>query len=143
MGKVLKVKYHSDIDPIRQVEGSDWIDLRAAEDVCLEEGGYKRISLGVSMELPDGYEAMVIPRSSTFEKYGILLANGVGLIDNTYCGTHDIWQFPAYATRDTFIPKNTRICQFRIMKNQESLAIQKVEELMNEGRGGFGSTGEI
>lgn len=143
MSKVLKIKYHADIDPIRRVDGSDWIDLRAAEDVYLEEGQYKRISLGVSMELPEGYEAMVIPRSSTFEKYGILLANGVGLIDNNFHGDDDIWQFPAYATRDTFIAKNKRICQFRIFKNQGNLAIQTVEELEYEGRGGFGSTGEI
>ena len=87
--------------------------------------------------------SMVIPRSSTFEKYGILLANGVGLIDNNFRGDGDIWQFPAYATRETFIAKNTRICQFRIFKNQGNLAIQTVEELEHEGRGGFGSTGEI
>lgn len=143
MPKVLKIKYHTDIDHLKQVDGSDWIDLRAAEDVYLEEGQYKRISLGVSMELPEGYEAMVIPRSSTFEKYGILLANGVGLIDNNFHGNDDIWQFPAYATRDTSIAKNTRICQFRIFKNQGNLAIQTVEELEHEGRGGFGSTGEV
>ena len=141
MSKVIKVKYHTDIDPIRQVDGSDWIDLRTAEDVYLEEGQYKRISLGVSIELPPGYEAMVIPRSSTFEKYGVLLANGVGLIDNSFRGDNDIWQFPAYATQDTFIPKNVRICQFRIFANQTNLAIQTVEDLGNEGRGGFGSTG--
>lgn len=143
MTKVLKVKYHADIDPIRQVEGSDWIDLRSAEDVCLEEGQYKRISLGVSMELPDGYEAHILPRSSTFEKYGILLVNGAGIVDNSYRGDNDIWQFPAYATRDCFIPKNARICQFRIMQNQPNLAIQTVEVLGNDDRSGFGHSGEF
>ena len=142
MGEVIKVKYHADIDPIKPQVGGDWYDLRAGEDVLLHEGEYKRFSLGVSVELPQGYEAMVIPRSSTFEKYGILLANGVGLIDNSYCGDSDIWQFPAYATRDVFIPKNTRLCQFRIFKNMPNLAIQEVEELKHEDRKGFGSTGE-
>lgn len=143
MPKVLKIKYHTDIDHLKQVEGSDWIDLRSAEDVYLEEGQYKRISLGISVQLPEGYEAHILPRSSTFERYGILLVNGMGIIDNAFCGDGDIWQFPAYATRDIFIRKNTRICQFRIFKNQGNLAIQTVEELEHEGRGGFGSTGEV
>jgi len=141
MGKVIKIKYHSNIDPVVQIPGSDWCDLRAAEDVYLEEGEYKRISLGISVQLPEGYEAHILPRSSTFERYGILLVNGMGIIDNAFCGDNDIWQFPAYATRDCFIAKNTRICQFRIVKNQENLAIQTVEALGNENRSGFGSTG--
>ena len=143
MAKVLKVKYHTDIDHIRQVEGSDWIDLRSAEDVLLQAGQYKRISLGISVELPEGYEAHILPRSSTFERYGILLVNGMGIVDGSYCGDGDIWQFPAYATRDIFIQKNARICQFRIMKNQGNLAIQTVEVLGNENRNGFGHTGEF
>ena len=140
MSEVIKIKYHADIDRIRQVEGSDWIDLRTAEDVLLQPGQYKRISLGVSIELPQGYEAVIIPRSSTFERYGILCANSIGLIDETYKGDNDIWQFPAYATRDCFIPKNVRICQFRIQKHQPNLAIQEVESLGNKDRSGFGST---
>ena len=143
MAKVLKIKYHTDIDPIRQVDGSDWIDLRSAEDVLLQAGKYKRISLGISVELPDGYEAHILPRSSTFEKYGILLVNGAGIVDNSYRGDNDIWQFPAYATRDCFISKNARICQFRIMKNQGNLAIQTVEVLGNDDRSGFGHSGEF
>lgn len=143
MAKVLKVKYHTDIDPIRQVDGSDWIDLRSAEDVLLQAGQYKRISLGISVELPEGYEAHILPRSSTFEKYGILLVNGAGIVDNSYRGDNDIWQFPAYATRDCFIPKNARICQFRIMQNQPNLAIQTVEVLGNDDRSGFGHSGEF
>lgn len=141
MGEVIKIKYHADIDPVRQVDGSDWIDLRAAEDVLLQPGQYRRISLGVSVELPQGYEAVIIPRSSTFEKYGVVCANSLGLIDEKYKGNNDVWQFPAYATRDCFIPKNTRMCQFRIQKHQPNLSIQVVEDLGNEGRGGFGSTG--
>ena len=143
MAKVLKVKYHTDIDPIGQVDGSDWIDLRSAEDVLLQAGQYKRISLGISVELPEGYEAHILPRSSTFEKYGILLVNGAGIVDNSYRGDNDIWQFPAYATRDCFIHRNARICQFRIVKNQENLSIQTVEVLGNADRKGFGHSGEF
>lgn len=143
MTKVLKVKYHADIDHIQQVDGSDWIDLRSAEDVYLEEGQYKRINLGISMQLPDGYEAHILPRSSTFERYGILLVNGMGIIDNSYCGDNDIWAFPAHATRETFIPKNARICQFRIVQSQPNLAIQTVEVLGNADRKGFGHSGEF
>lgn len=143
MPKVLKIKYHTDIDHLKQVEGSDWIDLRSAEDVLLQAGQYKRISLGISVELPEGHEAHILPRSSTFEKYGILLVNGMGIIDNSYNGDNDIWQFPAYATRDCFIAKNKRICQFRIVKNQENLSIQAVEVLGNADRKGFGHSGEF
>ena len=141
--KTIFIKYHADIDSIEQVDGSDYIDLRTAEDVLLQSGQYRRISLGVSIELPSGYEAVIIPRSSTFEKYGVMCANSIGLIDESYNGDNDVWQFPAYATRDCFIPKNTRICQFRIYCHQPVLDIQTVEVLANENRGGFGSTGEF
>ena len=143
MSEVIKIKYHADIDHVKQVEGSDWIDLRTAEDVLLQPGQYKRISLGISAELPQGYEAHILPRSSTFEKYGILLVNGAGIVDNSYNGDNDVWQFPAYATRDCFIPKNARICQFRITRNQPNLAIQTVEVLGNDDRSGFGHSGEF
>ena len=141
----IKIKYHADIDKICKVGGkkSDWIDLRSAEDVLMEEGEYRMISLGVSMELPEGYEALVLPRSSTFKKYGIILVNSCGVIDNRYAGDNDIWQFLAYATRDTFIPKNERICQFRILENQPEIEFEEVETLGNADRGGIGSTGRI
>lgn len=141
MSEVIRIKYHADIDHIRQTDGSDWIDLRSADDVLLQAGQYRRISLGISVQLPAGYEAHILPRSSTFEKYGVLLVNGMGIIDNSYCGDSDIWQFPVYATRDVFIPKNARICQFRIVHNQPNLAILTVEEMENADRNGFGSTG--
>lgn len=138
----IRVKYHADIDRIQKISVGDLIDLRTAEEVVLRKGDYRRISLGVSMELPKGYEAWVLPRSSTFEKYGILLTNSCGLIDGSYCGDNDVWQFPAYATRNTIIPKNTRICQFRIVKNQPEIQFEEVEMLGNDDRGGLGSTGE-
>lgn len=139
----IKVKYHADIDRIEKISKGDLIDLRTAENITLRKGDYRRISLGVSMELPEGYEAWVIPRSSTFEKYGILLTNSMGLIDNSFKGDNDIWCFPAYATRSVTIPKNTRICQFRIIANQPVLEFEEVEALGNEDRGGLGSTGRF
>lgn len=137
----IKVKYLADIDPIEQVEGSDWIDLRTAEDIDMEEGEFKLIPLGVAMQLPKGYEAQVIPRSSTYKNWNIVLANSMGLIDESYCGDNDEWKFPAIAFQETHIPKNTRICQFRIQKKQPSVQFNVVETLGNDDRGGIGSTG--
>lgn len=140
----VKIKYHDEKMPrIEFVEGdkSDWYDLRVAEDVEMKAGEYKLISLGVSMELPEGYEAHVVPRSSTFKNFGILLVNSVGIIDNAYCGNNDIWRFPALATRDTKIDKYERICQFRLVKKQKPIEFIEVEDLGNEDRGGIGSTG--
>lgn len=137
------IKYHADIDPLGHINGnSDWVDLRVAEDVTLKAGEFKLISLGVSMKLPDGYEAVIIPRSSTFKHWGILQTNHFGLIDNSYCGDNDIWMFPALATRDVTIKKNSRICQFRIQKKMETLTFETVDTLGNADRGGFGSSGK-
>lgn len=138
----LEIKYHTDIDRLEYIEGkSDWIDLRAAETVRLCNKEYKAISLGVSIKLPKGYEAQIIPRSSTYQNFGIIQVNSVGVIDNTYCGDKDIWHFPAFAVRDTTINKNDRICQFRIVRNQPKVNFVEVENLRSENRGGFGSTG--
>lgn len=144
MSKTIKIKYHSDkIEKLTYIEGkSDWIDLRAAEDVVMKQGDFKLISLGVSMKLPEGYEAHVLPRSSTFKTWGILQANSQGIIDNSYSGTNDIWRFPALAMRDTEIHVGDRICQFRIMKNQPQLQFEEVDLLEDTDRGGFGSTGK-
>ena len=119
----------------------DWIDLRAAKSFVLEKGEFAMIPLGVAMELPKGYEAIVAPRSSTFKRYGILLANSIGVIDESYKGDSDEWHFPALATRDTTILMNERICQFRIIKHQPAVEFKEVESLGNDNRGGFGSTG--
>ena len=135
------VKYHTDITPLEKTDKGDWIDLRAAEDVELKAGEFKLISLGVSMKLPDGYEAVVIPRSSTFKTWGVIQTNHMGLIDNSYCGNEDIWKVPAYAVRDTVIHKNDRICQFRIQKKMDCVCFKTVDHLDGENRGGFGSTG--
>lgn len=141
--EVIKVKYLRDIEKIVPYSQGDWIDLRAAEDVTMKAGEYKMIPLGVAMELPFGYEALVAPRSSTFKKYGVILANSIGIIDESYKGDNDEWNFLAYAVRDTVIRKNERICQFRIIKHQPRIYPFEVETLGNPDRGGIGSTGTI
>lgn len=142
--RCIDIKYVRDgIDKIKQIDNGDWIDLRAAEDVHLKAGEYKMIPLGVAMRLPVNTEALVIPRSSTFKKYGVLQANSIGLIDESYCGDNDEWHFPVYATREVFIPKNTRICQFRVIEHQPAITFNEVDHLSDKNRGGFGSTGEI
>ena len=141
--KIIEIKYVKDgMEKIEQIDIGDWIDLRTAEDVHLEPNEFKLIPLGIAMMLPKGHEALVIPRSSTFKKYGIIQANSIGLIDETYCGDNDEWKFPAYATRTVDIPKNTRICQFRIFKHQPIVELVETEHLSDTDRGGFGSTGE-
>ena len=139
--KTIKIKYLRDIQRIGKIKGGDWIDLRAAEDVTMTAGDFKMIPLGVAMELPVGYEAWVVPRSSTFKKYGIILANSIGIIDEDYKGDNDEWNFLAYAVRDTEIKKNERICQFRIIGHQPEIDFITVEMLGNPDRGGIGSTG--
>ncbi len=139
----IKIKYVRDVDKINKLAVGDWIDLRAAETVEFKAGEYKQIPLGVAMQLPKGYEAIVAPRSSTFKKYGVLLANSIGIIDESYCGDGDEWQFLALAMRDTVIPKNERICQFRIVAHQPLLELTVVESLGNTDRGGIGSTGTV
>ena len=139
---LIPIKVHDDELPVPEHKSyGDWIDLRAAETVKMKAGDFRIISLGVSMKLPSGYEAHIIPRSSTFKNFGILLANSYGLIDNSYCGDEDIWGFPAIAMRDTVIQKGDRICQFRIVQKQPKLEFIKVEYLEGNSRGGFGSTG--
>ena len=141
--ETIKIKYFGqDLQKLEYIGGkSDWIDLRASETVELKTGDFKLIPLGVAMELPAGYEAHVVPRSSTFQNYGILQTNSCGVIDGSYCGDQDMWKMPVYATRDTVIEKGDRICQFRIMENQPEIVFEETESLENEDRGGFGTTG--
>ena len=140
----IRIKYFTDkIERLRYVDGkSDWIDLRAAKEVELKQGEFALIPLGVAMELPKGYEAHVVPRSSTFKNFGIIQTNSMGVIDETYCGDNDQWFFPAYALRDTVIHVNDRICQFRIMEHQPAVTFSETESLGNVDRGGHGSTGK-
>lgn len=137
----IKLKYFSDIDPIKILDNGDWIDLRSATDVTLKKGEFKAIPLGIGMKLPNGYEAHVVPRSSTYKNFKVIQANHQAVIDNSYCGNDDQWFYPVIAMEDTKIKKNDRICQFRIVKKQPNVEFEVVEKLEDTNRGGFGSTG--
>jgi len=143
----IKVKYFdSKVKRLEKISKGDWIDLRAGCDVIMKPGDFKLIPLGVAMELPKGYEAQIVPRSSTFKNYGIIQTNSQGVIDNSYCGDNDQWFMPSYCLvarhgDKTLIKKNDRICQFRIIESQPVIKIREVDFLDNEDRGGHGSTG--
>lgn len=144
MAEKIKIQYKDDtIERLKYIDGkSDWIDLRAAERIELKQGEFKLIPLGVAMQLPKGYEAHIVPRSSTYKNFGIIQTNHTGIVDETYCGPNDWWYMPAYALRDTVIEKNDRICQFRIQKHQPEVLFEEVEALTGQDRGGIGSTGK-
>ncbi|MBR0104592.1 MAG: dUTP diphosphatase [Firmicutes bacterium] len=140
----LRIRYFSDkIEKLKYIDGkSDWIDLRSAERVELKKGEFHLIDLGIAVELPRGYEAHIVPRSSTYKNFGIIQTNHFGVIDETYCGDNDRWFFPALAMRDTVIEVNDRICQFRIMEHQPEIEFEETDFLGNHDRGGWGSTGK-
>lgn len=139
----IQIKYLNDkIKKLEYIDGkSDWIDLRSAEDIDLKQGEFHLIPLGVAMKLPEGYEAHIVPRSSTFKNFGIIQTNHMGVVDCSYCGDNDQWFMPVLAMRDTHISFNDRVCQFRIMKNQPKIEFQEKTHLSDKDRGGFGSTG--
>ena len=154
---MLKIKIKTFKDQILPeiISKGDWIDLRAAEDYNLKPGEYRLLNLGVAMELPKGFEAIVVPRSSTFRNYGILCANSFGVIDYSYNGDMDEWKFPAFSPKGSMILAGDRICQFRIQLSQKAtvwqkikwflsngIKIEKVERLNTINRGGVGSTGK-
>lgn len=142
--ETIRIKYFSDkIEKLAYIENkSDWIDLRAAEEIRLKKGDFALIPLGVAMELPKGYEAHVVPRSSTFKNFGVIQTNHMGVIDESYCGDSDQWYMPVLAVRDTEIHVNDRICQFRIMQHQPTIRFEETDTLGHSDRGGFGSTGK-
>lgn len=142
MEKIIIKYLNDDIEKLRYIDGkSDWIDLRSAEDVSLAKGEFRLINLGVAMKLPKGYEAHIVPRSSAYKNFGIIQANHMGVVDESYCGDNDYWRFPAIAVRDTVIHKNDRICQFRITRHQPQIVFEEASALDAPDRGGFGSTG--
>lgn len=142
MSKKIRIKYSSNcMEKIKPIKDGNWIDLRSAESIELKAGEFKMIPLGVAMELPEGYEAHVVPRSSTFKNYGLIQTNHMGVIDTSYCGDNDWWHMPVIATRDVHVEMNDRICQFRIVKSQPDINFVEVNMLGNDSRGGFGSTG--
>lgn len=140
--ETIEIKYYPGSPELEKIKAGDWIDLYTYEDVALFAGDSTIIPLGVAMKLPKGYEAIVAPRSSTFKRWGVIQTNGVGVIDQLYCGNDDQWGMPVYATRNVTIPKGTRLCQFRIQKNQPDILFKEVDDLGNANRGGFGSSGE-
>ena len=140
-GETIYVNYHGNPE-IQQLPQGDWIDLATIEDIELRPNEFQLISFGISMQLPENYEAIIAPRSSTFKKWGIIQVNSIGVIDNSYCGDDDIWMMPVLATKYITIPAGTRIAQFRIQKKQPIITLISVDSLGNKSRGGFGSTGE-
>lgn len=137
----IQIKYFDGADEIQKIPQGDWIDLKSRETVNLKKGDFRLINLGVAMQLPQGYEAHIAPRSSTFKNWGIIQVNSVGVVDESYCGDDDEWKMPVYATRDATIEKGDRICQFRIVEKQPMIEFNVVSHLDNENRGGFGSSG--
>ena len=144
MMKNIQIKYFTDeIEKLTYIDGkSDWIDLRAAKKMELKAGQHAMIPLGVAMKLPEGYEAHIVPRSSTYKNYGLIQTNHMGVVDESYCGDNDQWHMSVYALRDTVVHVNDRICQFRIMEHQPKIVFEEVEALNAPDRGGFGSTGK-
>ena len=140
----IRIKYFTDkIEKLKYIDGkSDWIDLRCAEEISLKQGEFKLIPLGVAMQLPAGYEAHVVPRSSTFKNFGVIQTNHCGIIDESYSGDNDQWYMPVLAMRDTQIHVNDRICQFRIFEHQPVIEFEEADHLDGADRGGFGSTGK-
>lgn len=143
---VIKVKYFENhegltVEPLQKIDKGDWIDLRANETISLRKGDFRLIPLGVGMKLPEGYEAHIVPRSSTFKNWGILQTNSTGIVDNSYSGNNDQWLMPVYATKDTVIQRNDRICQFRVVEKQPMIGFDTVDVLDDVDRGGFGSSG--
>jgi len=141
--EIIRVKYHvPDMQRLEYTGGKgDWIDLRSAEDVDMRRGDFRLVSLGISVQLPAGYEMLIAARSSTFRNFGLIQTNAVGIVDESYCSDEDVLMWPCYATRDTHIRKGDRICQFRILRHQPHLVFREVDTLGNTPRGGFGSTG--
>ena len=144
MEEKIKIKYHvKELEKLRYIDGkSDWIDLRVAEEVKMKAGEFRLISMGISVELPKGYEMWILPRSSTFKNFGVIQTNAMGVVDESFCGDNDIIHMPILAMRDTEMHINDRIGQFRIAKHQAEIHFVEVEHLNHADRGGFGTTGK-
>lgn len=138
----IKIKYIRDTPKLKPITIGNWIDLYVGEDTHIKHNEYACVPLGVAMQLPEGYEAIIAPRSSTFKRYGLIQVNGIGIIDESYNGDCDEWCMPVYALAgDVYITKGTRLCQFRVIKHQPVCFFDEVTTLGNTDRGGFGVTG--
>jgi dUTP pyrophosphatase len=143
MNHQINIKYFSPNSPrLKKIEKGDWIDLYAASTIELKQFESKLIPLGIAMELPEGYEAHISPRGSTFKNFGVIQTNSVGVVDESFKGDGDQWFFPALAMRDTIINTGDRICQFRIMGKMRNIDFTEVNCLENPDRGSHGSTGK-
>ena len=144
MEEKIKIKYHvKELEKLRYIDGkSDWIDLRVAEEVKMKAGEFRLITMGISVELPKGYEMWILPRSSAFKNFGVIQTNAMGVVDESFCGDNDIIHMPILAMRDTEMHINDRIGQFRIAKHQAEIHFVEVEHLNHADRGGFGTTGK-
>lgn len=145
--KTIRIKYFEGATKLKKIDVGNWIDLYANKDMFIPEGTRAMIPLGVAMELPEGYEAHLAPRSSTFKTWGIIQTNSVGVVDDTYIGDNDQWHMPVYCLQakdenGTWIRKGDKIGQFRIMEVMPEIEFEEVEFFNNTDRGGFGSTGE-
>ena len=140
--KIVKIKYKDGAHKMEQTDNGNWIDCYTYCDYNFKAGDSGLIDLGFSCKMPDGYDGIIAPRSSTFLKYGLLQANSIGIIDSTYCGDDDIWKMSVYATNNVFIPRNTRLCQFRLLRKQPNFLFREVDTLDSDSRGGFGSSGD-
>lgn len=138
--ETIKIRY-IDSPALEQNKKGGCIDLYNANEITLKKGEWGFIHLGVSMKLPDGYDALLLPRSSTFKRYGILLTNGTGYIDNIFNGQDDEWLACVLATRDITIPKGVRCFQFRLLEQQANITFEKTDNLNSNNRGSYGSTG--
>lgn len=166
----LKIKYKklsNVIDSPSIIANGDWVDLRCSKEVIINPfikqskstavigSNIFYIPTGLAFKLPKGFEAHIVARSSTPTKYGFIVPNCTGIIDNSFCGNTDEWKIPSLGFNANTIPANTRIAQFKIELSQKATVWQKLKWLLSSGielvevtdlastnRGGFGSTGE-
>lgn len=138
------VQYTEGHEDLEHIEVGDWVDLRCATDVCSLAGSHQIIPLGIRMALPPGYEAIIAPRGSSFEKYGFIQTNSIGVIDNSFCGPDDEWFLSVFflCPKQPRIKRGTRIAQFRIQKKMEACEFIATDKLPGKNRGSLGSTGE-
>ena len=140
VNQIVKIKYFDKSLPELECHG-DWIDLYNKEEITIKMAEHKLIDLNIAMQLPKGFEAHILPRSSTFKNYGLIVTNSMGMIDNGYCGDNDEWKLSVIGTKEVTIPKGSRIAQFRIIPSQ-NVKLKTVGSLNRSNRGGFGSSGK-
>lgn len=142
----IKIKYFDGATKLKKISKGNWIDVYANKDIFVPVNDRAMVPLGFALELPQGWEGHLAPRSSTFKTWGIIQTNSVGVVDDTYIGDNDQWHMPVYCLKakeenGTWIKKGDKIGQFRIMEVMPEIEFEEVEFFNNIDRGGFGSTG--